>query len=153
MYPPPPYADAVCGTFVCGEAVCGQWWAYPSQSKLALGFTDLDDVIVITGDQVPQAKLKLGTYTPSLIIDETVQVIAPAGLRLGTTPPQIAVSSTVQVPQAKLRLGAIVPDSAGAEWLTDIECSDVYLVEDVEGSLVLVGTAPSEITLDPEECL
>jgi hypothetical protein len=150
-YPPPPYADAVCGTFVCGEAICGAWWAYPTEPKLTLGAID-PTLIVIAGDIVPPAGLRLGTITPGLLIGSTV-VPAPAGLRFGTITPQVAISQTVQIPQALLRLGAIVPDAIGATWLTELDCTDLTLAEDTEGTLVLVAAGSSDLDLDPEECL
>lgn len=149
-YPPPPYADAVCGTFVCGEALCGAWWAYPTEPKLTLG-TITPDVVIIAGDVVPPAGLRLGTITPGLAIGSTV-VPVPTGLRLGTITPQVAISQSVQIPQALLRFGAIAPDTVGAEFLTPAVCIDVSLVEDVEGSLVLVAAGSTDIVLDPEEC-
>jgi hypothetical protein len=170
-YPPPPYADAVCGTPVCGEAICGAWWAYPSEPQLRLGTID-PTLIIIAGDIVPQAGLRLGTYTPGLIVDEVI-IPPPAGLRLGTIDPSFAISQLVQPSPAGLRLGAYIPEFIGAAWMTETTCVDLVLATDPEGNPVLLadpetvlalavavssplvlGLAPAtDLDLDPGECL
>ena len=63
-YPPPPYKDAVAGTFVAGEAIVGKWWAYPPQRSLRL-LGILPQVAIIEQNEVPEAKLTLVGTAPS----------------------------------------------------------------------------------------
>jgi hypothetical protein len=153
-YPPPPYADAVCGTFVCGEAICGAWWAYPPAAGQGFGATIPDDVVVISPDIVPSAGLKFGATAPGLVLTPGPLFPPSAGLGLGATAPLgIRISSRISPPSAGLAFGATPPDTVGAEWLTEAVCTDMTLLVPVDGELVLVGAPESEIVLDPEECL
>jgi hypothetical protein len=153
-YPPPPYADAVCGTFVCGEAICGAWWAYPPAAGQGFGATIPDAVTIISGDIVPSARLALGATAPGLVLTPGPYFPPSAGLGFGATPPLgIRISSIIAVPSAGLAFGATPPETVGASWLTEAECIDMTLVEDAEGSLVLVAAGSTDLVLDPEECL
>jgi hypothetical protein len=153
-YPPPPYADAVCGTPLCGEAICGTWWAYPPTAGQGLGATIPDAVTIISGDTVPSAGLGLGATPPGLVLTPGPLFPPSAGVGLGATVPVgIRISSILSVPSAGLGLGATPPSAVGATWLTPAECTDMTLLEPVAGSLVLVGAPESDLVLDPEECL
>jgi hypothetical protein len=152
-YPPPPYADAVCGTYVCGEAICGAWWAYPPSDDLGLGGNP-PTVEIIQGDIVPSAGLALGAITPALVIADLVIVSPPsAGLRLGGTVPVVGQSSIVSPPPAGLALGGEPPESVGSEWLTDLDCIEMTPALDTEYDLVLVGAGESDLDLEEGECL
>lgn len=170
-YPPPPYADAVCGTHVCGEAICGAWWAYaPTGGEKLGGF--LPAVDIVNGAIVPAAGLKLGGWAPSFVGQDAVPqaglllggelpslrigitLDAPqAGLALGAVTPTLQISDVLEPPAGGLVLGAVVPFSAGQRFLATIgceelplfglDCTDEPLAEDTE--LVLA--------LDGQECL
>jgi hypothetical protein len=170
-YPPPPYADAVCGTHLCGEAICGTYWAYPSQPGLVLDAYLPAGIIIISGDEVPVAGLvlgawvpdavgqfpaplaglKLGAYAPTIEV-AYVLIPTPAGLVIGAYVPVTRESSTISPLAAGLLLGAYLPDAVTIMWMIPALCADLDLVADAEQDFVLVGAASSDLVLDPQEC-
>jgi hypothetical protein len=150
-YPPPPYQDAVAGTFVAGEALAGTWWAYPPSAGLGLGAPEPD--VLISLPFVPAAGLRLGALAPTT----RYTISAPlAGLALGTQLPLVRISSILLPDPAGLGLAAFVPKYVGPLYLHIIrpaDCEPLDLAPDPEGELVLVGAGAEEITLDPVECL
>jgi hypothetical protein len=151
-YPPPPYVDAVTGAPVAGEAITGAWWAYPLSAGLKLGGYE-PEVTALDGNVAPAAGLKLGAVAPAIVIDSGLVDVPLAGLKLGAYVPGYQLSTTLLIDPAGLLLGATVPASAGAAWLTPSVCTDLDLVAAPSGELVLVGAVASDLVLDPLECL
>jgi hypothetical protein len=149
-YPPPPYADALCGVPVCGEAVCGAWWGYPASAGLRLG-GELPLLDILEGDIVPAAGLALGALAPGLSIGATHSPPS-AGLAFGASAPALVIASVHFPPAAGLALGASVPERVGAESLLPVYCLDVILQPDSEGSMVLVEDAETTLALSALEC-
>lgn len=165
-YPPPPYADAVCGEPLCGEAICGVSWAYPAQSGLALGGVNPALVITEAGIVSP-AGLALGAYPPTAQIIPAVQPaglglgaykpiipehvsVPETGLGLGTVPPIFRISQIAHPPEAGLGLGAYLPE-AEIEWLHPSGCIDLPLQPVVCAPLVLAPAACTDLPLEPAE--
>jgi len=139
-YPPPPYADAVCGTFVCGEAICGAWWAYPASPKLALGGYL---PAVNLGNVVPPAGLRLLAYVPDVALGAVVQP-GQAALRLqASAPTGLTISSIINAPQALLVFGA---------YIEGVFIGQVFLFPDVCTDLDLVAVQCREVDLVPTVC-
>src|SRR4029453_3036083 len=92
-YPPPPYADSVCGTFVAGEALSGSWWAYPGEPLLELLAYPVS-VIVQSGDVVPPAELVLEASPVTRRIGYA-HVGAQAAVELVTSPVALIIDSTI----------------------------------------------------------
>ena len=171
-YPPPPYKDAVAGTFVAGEAIVGAWWAYAPAGGLKLGGHPPVIEIILT-DQAPAAGLKLGAWLPShgvqaavpvggiklgayapsvsLVISPTVAP-APAALKLGATPPALQITMILAIGPSGLALGAWVPESVGRRYINAVTCVDLVLAPDTERVLVLAGSSERVVDLDPAEC-
>jgi hypothetical protein len=170
-YPPPPYADAVCGTHVCGEAICGAWWAYaPSGGEKLGGF--LPDVTATSGNIPPPAGLKLGGFIPTFVGQDAVPpaglllggllpqlrigvtLAAPqAGLALGSVAPALRISSTLRPPAGGLALGAVVPFSAGQRFVLPVECEELPLVTVACTDEPLTEDPELVLALDGQECL
>jgi hypothetical protein len=129
-YPPPPYKDAVVGTFVAGEAIVGRWWAYP-----------------------PQAGLGLAGIPPGLTIvnGPDVTVVPPTALLgLAATPPAFQIDQSLPVPQPSLLLLGVVPDRVGFVWLPSEE--DVLgWVPSLVGSVTFDQVVADEIGWIPSQ--
>ena len=151
-YPPPPYKDAVTGTPVTGEAITGAWWVYPSAPGLKLG-GEPPEVTALSGNIAPPAGLKLGAYAPALRISPAPLVVPAAGLALGAILPTFRTSTTLSPPPAGLALGAYVAVFVGSKRMTPLDCLDLDLVAAPERVLVLAASVPSDLDLDPLECL
>lgn len=151
-YPPPPYADALCGTPLCGEAICGAWWVYPASAGLGLAAT-APTVVILGGDEIPSAGLGLGASAPQIRIDNGASPPS-AGLGLAASAPDLRLSQVLAVLSAGLGMGADVPVSASIVYLHSIECR--------EGEGTIVGTflvgqrrvgSPIYVLVDTEEDL
>jgi hypothetical protein len=150
-YPPPPYADAVCGTPVCGEAICGAWWAYPLPAPLLLGGYD-PIILLIGGDTVPPAGLALGGF-PAFGRIDLVLVVTQAGLTLGALVPTLRGSYLVSPAAAGLLLGGAPPGSVGRLWITENACRDLTLTTQPFGLYISLPADPeTDLVLDPVEC-
>lgn len=149
-YPPPPYADAVCGTPITGEAICGAWWAYPQPSGLGLGGYP-PVVVVLEVGVVPPAGLRLGAWVPALSISPAALVVTPAGLRLGTVVPSYLLSQRLSTAPAGLRLST-APGRAYVVWIVPGVCVDLPLVAAPEQELALAAASCTTIPLTRARC-
>jgi hypothetical protein len=119
-FPPPPYADCVCGTFKVGEARVGSWWAYPPQAKLGLS-TYAVKIVISQPDVVPQDNLGFRAYVPSVRIDCALQV-PQAKLGFAATLPGLKIDSTIHLSdEARLGFRVDSPDYVGVMHLVPYE--------------------------------
>jgi len=146
-YPPPPYADAICGEFVCGEAICGPLWAYPSSAGLQIVGTE-PALLVGTGVSPPQAKLTLAAIPVDSQLSPLVEV-GQASLSLLADAPILLLSQSLSAPTGGLYLDVLEPDYVGVVWITpapeiDLDLSTVACTE-----IVLAPSACTDIVLEP----
>jgi hypothetical protein len=108
-YPPPPYADAVCGTPVCGEAITGKWWAYPGRGVLTLNGRAV--AIIVTAAGLVVVAAARGTLT------------------LNGRQVAYAITSRIGVNRGVLTLNGRTARFTGQQWLYQAVCQPINLAE------------------------
>jgi hypothetical protein len=152
-YPPPPYADAVCGTPVCGEAITGEWWVYPLRGTLTLNGLAPTIVLPPTGPTVApdRALLTLSGRAPDLAVASTVSTSRGTLTFVGLAP-TLSMSSALPVARGVLTLRGVGVRFVGQVYLFEIDCIEDDLVASSCGEVSLSGASESDLVLVASDC-